>query len=43
MEHGENFEDTILLKIKRDFTESEAVKQLLKMLSELEIEVGMLS
>ena len=42
MEHGENFEDTILLKIKRDFTESEAVKQLLKMLSELEIEVGML-
>lgn len=39
---GEHFEDTILLKIKRDFTESEAVNQLLKMISELEIEVGML-
>lgn len=39
---GEHFEDTILLKIKRDFTETEAVQQLLKMVSELEIEIGML-
>lgn len=36
------FEDSILLKIKREFTENEAVQQLLKMVSELEIEVGML-
>lgn len=42
MEHGAHFEDTILLKIKRDFTENEAVQQLLKMVSELEIEVGIL-
>lgn len=39
---GEIFDDTILLKIKRDFTESEAVQQLLKMISELEIEIGVL-
>ncbi len=37
------FEDTILLAIKRDFTESEAVQQLLKMLSEKEIEIGVLT
>lgn len=39
---GEHFEDTILLKIKRDFTENESVQQLLKMVSELEIEIGVL-
>lgn len=39
---GEVYDDTILLKIKRDFTENEAVQQLLKMVSELEIEIGML-
>lgn len=36
------FEDTILLKIKRDFTESEAIAYLTKMVSEKEIEIGML-
>lgn len=39
---GEHFEDTILLKIKRDFTENEAIQQLLKMVSELEVEIGIL-
>lgn len=36
------FEDTILLKIKRDFTESEAVAQVLKLLQEAELEIGIL-
>lgn len=36
------FEDTILLKIKRDFTESEAIAQLTKLVSEKQIEIGML-
>lgn len=36
------WEETVLLKIKREFTENEAVQQLLKMVSELEIEVGVL-
>lgn len=35
-------EEAILLKLKREFTESEAVQQLLKMVSDLEIEIGML-
>lgn len=36
------WDDTILLKIKREFTENEAVQQLLKMVSELEHEIGVL-
>lgn len=36
------FEDTILLKIKRDFTENEAIAYLKKLLSEKQIEIGML-
>ena len=36
------WEGSVLLKIKRDFTESEAVQQLIKMVSELEIEIGIL-
>lgn len=36
------YEDSILLKIKREFTDNEAVQQLLKMVSDMEIEIGML-
>lgn len=36
------WEEEVLLKIKRDFTESESVKQLLKIISELETEIGIL-
>ena len=36
------WDDTILLKIKREFTDNEAVQQLLKMISELEVEIGVL-
>lgn len=36
------FEDTILLKIKRDFKDNEAIAQLLKTISEKQIEIGML-
>lgn len=35
-------DEAVLLKIKRDFTNSEAVQSLLKIVSALEIEVGML-
>lgn len=35
-------DEAILLKIKRDFTENEAVQSLLKIISSLEIEVGIL-
>jgi predicted RNase H-like nuclease (RuvC/YqgF family) len=36
------FEDTILLKIRRDFTQDEAVKYLQGVISELKIEIGIL-
>ncbi len=35
-------DEAILLKIKRDFTENEAVQSLLKIVSALEIEIGVL-
>lgn len=35
-------DEAILLKLKRDFTTNEAVQSLLKIVSALEIEVGML-
>lgn len=37
-----SFDETILLKIKREFTTNEAVQQLLKLLSERETEIGVL-
>jgi hypothetical protein len=36
------YDDSILLKFKRDFTSDEAVNFLLKKVSELQIEIGML-
>lgn len=38
----DNQDETILLKIKRQFTENEAVNTLLKMLHDSEVEVGIL-
>lgn len=35
-------DEAILLKIKRDFTTNEAVQSLLKIIQELEIEIGVL-
>ena len=36
------WEETVLLKIKRDFTQNEAVQRLLKIISDLELEIGIL-